>query len=63
MQQKLFQFFLPQEAGVFGNDIEKERQKPRPKLKKYIIYLQNLPYLQSNGSGSLLQTCIDIVEQ
>ena len=34
MQQKLVQFF-------FGNNIEKELQKPRPKLKKYVcIYLQ-----------------------
>ena len=35
MQQKLFSFFLPQEAGAFGNNIEKEPQKPRPKLGKY----------------------------
>ena len=37
MQQKLFQFFLPQEAGTFGNKI-------RAKLKKniYIIYLQGI---------------------
>ena len=27
-----FKIFLPQEAGVFGNNIKKE--KPRPKLKK-----------------------------
>ena len=39
MLQKLFQFFLPQEAGAFGNNIEKEPQKPRPKLKKYAYYL------------------------
>ena len=29
--------FSPQEAGAFGNNIEKERLKPRPKLKKYIF--------------------------
>ena len=41
MQQKLFNFFLPQEAGAFGNNLEKEPQKPRPKLKNvYVIYLQ-----------------------
>ena len=33
---KLFQNFLPQEAGAFRNNIEKEPQKPRPKLKKYV---------------------------
>ena len=43
MQQKLFQFFLPQEAGAFGINIEKEPQKPRPQLKNmYIIYLQRI---------------------
>ena len=39
MQQKLFQTFLPQETGTFGNNIEKEPQKPRPKLKKYVYYV------------------------
>ena len=40
MQQKLFQFFLQKEAGAFGNNIGKEPQKPRPKLKKiFILYL------------------------
>ena len=39
MQQKLFQSFLPQEAGGFGIDIEKEPQKPRPKFKKMVDYL------------------------
>ena len=28
MQQKLVQIFLPQEAGAFRNNIEKEPQKP-----------------------------------
>ena len=36
MEEKLVQFFLPQEAGAFGNNIEKEPQKLRPKLKKYV---------------------------
>ena len=41
MQQKLFIFFLPQEAGAFRNNIEKKPQKPQPKLKNmYVIYLQ-----------------------
>ena len=39
MQQKLFQFFLPQEARAFGNNIEKESQKPCPKLKKNVYYI------------------------
>ena len=39
MQQKLFQIFSPQEAGAFGNNIQKEPQKPRPKLKKYVYYI------------------------
>ena len=43
MQQKLFQFFLQQEAGAFGNRIGKEQQKPRPKLKTmYTIYLPRI---------------------
>ena len=29
-----FKIFLPQEAGAFENNIEREPQKPRPKLKK-----------------------------
>ena len=40
MHQKLFQFFfLPQKAGAFGKYIEKEPQRPRPKLKKYVYYI------------------------
>ena len=31
-----FKIFLSQEAGASGNNIEKEMQKPRPKLKKHI---------------------------
>ena len=34
-----FKKFLPQEAGAFGNNIEKEPQKPHPKLKKYVYYV------------------------
>ena len=32
-----FNFFLPQNTGAFENNIEKEPQKLRPKLKKYIL--------------------------
>ena len=39
MQLKLVQFFLPQEAGAFGNNIEKNPQKPRPKLKAIIYHI------------------------
>ena len=44
MQQKLFQFFLPQEAAAFENYMEKEPQKPHPKLKKhvYFIFTENI---------------------
>ena len=40
MQQNLFQEFLLQEAGTSGNNIEKEPQKPYPKLQK--IYILNI---------------------
>ena len=30
---------LPPEAGAFGNNIEKETQKLRPKLKKIVYYI------------------------
>ena len=39
MQQKLFNFFLIKQSGGFGNNTEKELQKPRPKLKKYVYYI------------------------
>ena len=43
MQQKLVQNFLPQEAGAFGNNIGKEPQKPRSKLKNvYNIFTENI---------------------
>ena len=78
MQQKLVQIFLQQEAGAFGNKIGKELQKPRLKLKNmYIIYLYYIYYicilyiifiiyflcLQSNTSGSFLQTYTYFVEK
>ena len=34
-----FKIFSPQEAGAFGNNIEKEPQKLGPKLKKYVYYI------------------------
>ena len=48
MQQKLFHFFLPKEPGAFGNDVEKEPQKPRSKWKKYVYYKFALPTIQEN---------------
>ena len=68
MQQKLFQFFFPKKTGAFGNNIEKELQKPHPNLKKYLyyilyIYREYLLCLQSKTSGSFLQKCINFVEQ
>ena len=65
MQQNLFQFFFkPQEAGAFGNNTEKEPQKPRPKLKKYVSYIfTENNCRQSNASGSFLQKCFNFVER
>ena len=41
MHQKLIQNFL--QAGAYGNDIGKEPQKPRPKLKNmYFIFTENI---------------------
>ena len=34
-----FKIFLSQEAGAFGNNIEKEPQKPRPKFTNYAYYI------------------------
>ena len=43
MLEKLFQFFFPQEAGAFRNNIKKEPSKSRPKLKKYVyIFTDNI---------------------
>ena len=49
-----FKLFLPQEAGVFGNNIEKEPQEATPKLEKMsIIYLQRIyAYLICSPSHS-----------
>ena len=61
-----YKIFLPQKVGAFGNNIKKELQKARPKLKKYIyicIYREYLLCLQSNASGKFLQKCISFVEQ
>ena len=59
-----FKTFLQQEAGAFGNNIVKQPQKPRPKLKNmYIIYLLRiLLSLQANASSGFLLTCINFVE-
>ena len=39
-----FKILLPQEAGGFGNNIEKEPQKLHPNLKKcfYYLFTQNI---------------------
>ena len=44
MQQKLFHFFLLQEAGTSENKIKKNPRKPSPKLKKNmrITYFQRM---------------------
>ena len=63
--QNYFKFFLPQEAGAFTNNKEKQSQKPRPKLKIHIFqFLERIFALkQSSTSGSFLQTCISFVEK
>ena len=64
-----FRIFLPKEAGSFptlGNNIEKELQKPRQRLKKYVYYIftDNIcSACKSNPSGSFLQKCINSAEQ
>ena len=61
-----FKIFLPQEAGAFGNNIEKEPQKLRPNLKKICIlhiFREYLLCLQSNASDSFLQKCNNFVGQ
>ena len=37
VQQNNFKMFLPQEVGASENNLEKESQKPLPKLKIYIF--------------------------
>ena len=58
-----FKFLLKQVAGAFGNNIGKEPQKPRPKQKNTYLYWEFFLCLQSNASGSFLQTCINFAEQ
>ena len=62
-----FNFFLPQEAGAFGNNMEKEPQKLPPKLKKAFILFINREYLlclqSNNASDSFLHKNINFLEQ
>ena len=39
MMQKKFNFFLLQESGAFGNNVKKEPQKSRPKLKRHLYFI------------------------
>ena len=36
MQQNYLKIFFPQKAGTSRNNIEKELEKPSPKLRKYV---------------------------
>ena len=48
MQQNLVQIFLQQEAGAFGNNIEKELQKPCPQLKNVsYIFTENICFARN----------------
>ena len=60
-----FKSSLPQEAGAYGNNIEKEPQKSSPKLKFCILYIyrEYLLCLQSNTNSNFLQICINFVVQ
>ena len=58
--------FLSQEAGVFGNNIEKKPQKPRPKLKKYVYYIFTEDIYSACSPMQVvvfLQKCINYVER
>ena len=57
-----FKISLPQEAGAFGNKVEKEPQKL---IYLYILYIYSeyLLWLQSIASSSFLQKCINFKEQ
>ena len=39
MNKNYFKTFSAKDTGGLGNNIEKEPQKPRPKLKKYVYYI------------------------
>ena len=65
MQQKLFQFFLPQETGAFGNKIEKELQETMPKIEKiYLLYIYGEYFLFCSPMQVVvfLQKCFNFVE-
>ena len=61
-----FKIFLPQEAGAFGSNMEKESQSHAQNWKnmhpKY-IYREYLLCLQSDASVSFFQKFINFVEQ
>ena len=61
MQQNLFQNFLPQEAAAFGNKVEKEPQKPRPKLKKYVYYTFTKNISSACNPRPVVIFCINIL--
>ena len=46
MHQKLLKLFLSQEVQASENNIEKEPEKPRPKLNIYIYILYSI-YIES----------------
>ena len=61
-----FKNFLPQEAGAFGNNTEKEPQKPCPKFKKCAYYIfTELIFAMSAIQCKwqfFLQKCINFLE-
>ena len=66
MQQKLFQMFFSTRSWSFWNLHRKGTAKATSKIEKICIlyiYREYLLRLQSNASCSLLQKCINFLEQ
>ena len=63
---KIISKFYYKKAGAFGNNVEKEPQKPCPKLKKFVYYIftENIYCVfKPMQVVVFLQKCIDFVEQ
>ena len=56
---------ISNEAGAFGNNIEKELQKPLPKLKEYMYYIftENICSVCSPMQEVFLEKCVNFVQQ
>ena len=66
MQQKLFQFFFYHKKLELLEIKQKEPQKPRPRLKKYVCYIFTDNICSACNPMQMvvfLQKCINFVEQ